>query len=263
MGVRARLIDSHAHFDDDSFDVDREAALQRAREAGVEAQVIPAIKAEWWPRIRDLCQAHPELYPSYGLHPMYLADHRPGHLDELAQWLEREQPVAIGECGLDFYIDNPQPEQQQFYFEGQLSLARESGLPVIIHARRSVEEVINTLRRYPGVTGVLHSYAGSEQQALRLIDMGFCLSFGGPITYQRAKRLHRLVANLPLSAILLETDAPDQPGSQHRGERNEPAYLPEVLQVLAQLRGEPSEAIAETCRENTLRLFRLPSTPGT
>jgi TatD DNase family protein len=257
MGLRTRLIDSHAHFDDASFDSDREAALQRAHAAGVEAQVIPAVKADWWPRIRRLCRQHPELYPTYGLHPMYLADHCEAHLEALAQWIEREQPVAIGECGLDFYIDNPQPERQRHYFEGQLALAHASRLPVIIHARRSVEEVIKTLRHFPGVTGVLHSYSGSAQQAERLIDMGFYLSFGGPITYQRSKRLHRLVSRLPLSAILLETDAPDQPGSLHRGERNEPAYLPEVLETISRLRDESPERIAEQTRANTCRLFRL------
>ena len=257
MGLRPRLIDSHVHFDDGSFDADREAALQRALEAGVEAQVIPAIKADWWPRIRELCRTHPGLHATYGLHPMYLADHQPIHLEELSRWVEREQPVAIGECGLDFYIQDPQPEQQQIYFEGQLNLARETGLPVIIHARRSVEEVINTLRRYPGLRGVLHSYSGSEQQAQRLIDMGFSLSFGGPITYERAKRLHRLVTNLPLESILLETDAPDQPGSLHRGQRNEPAYLPEVLLSLSRLRDESPDAIARQTWENTRQLFNL------
>ena len=257
MGLRPRLIDSHAHFDDESFDRDRAEALARAEAVGVEAQVIPAVKADWWPRIRQLCRNYPSLHATYGLHPMYLADHRPEHLDLLAEWVEREQPVAIGECGLDFCIDDPQPEQQQRYFEGQLAIARESSLPVIIHARRSVEEVINTLRRYPGLTGVLHSYAGSEQQALRLIDMGFYLSFGGPITYERAKKLHQLVRNLPLTAILLETDAPDQPCSQHRGERNEPAYLPEVLAAISQLRDETPEAIAAQTTANTRRLFRF------
>jgi len=257
MDLCPRLIDSHAHFDDESFDPDRAEALRRAEAAGVEAQVIPAVKADWWPRIRQLCRDYPSLHATYGLHPMFLADHRPDHLDLLADWIELEKPVAIGECGLDFYIDDPQPEQQQHYFEGQLAIASERGLPVIIHARRSVEEVINTLRRYPTVVGMLHSYAGSEQQALRLIEMGFYLSFGGPITYERAKRLHQLVKNLPLSSILLETDAPDQPGSQHRGERNEPAYLPEVLAVVSQLRDEAPEVIAAQTSANTRRLFRL------
>lgn len=258
MDLHPRLIDAHAHFDDDSFDGDRELALQRAHAVGVEAQVIPAVKAGWWPRIRQLCAKYPEeLHATYGLHPMYLADHRESHLKELAEWVEREHPVAIGECGLDFYIDNPQAQQQQRYFEGQLALARDARLPVIIHARRSVEEVIHTLRRFPGVTGMLHSYAGSDQQAQRLIDMGFYLSFGGPVTYERAKRLRRLISQLPLSAILLETDAPDQPGSLHRGERNEPAYLPEVLEAVSRLRDEPPETIAEQTRANTCRLFRL------
>jgi TatD DNase family protein len=252
-----QLIDSHCHFDDTSFDADRPDALTRAHAVGVTEQVIPAVKAAWWPRIRQLCIDYPELHPTYGLHPMYLADHLPADLEHLRDWATLEQPVAIGECGLDFYIDDPQPQHQQFYFEGQLEVAREFDLPVIIHARRAVEDVINTIRRFPGVRGVLHSYSGSEQQARRLIDLGFVMSFGGPLTYERANKLRRLIQALPLDAILLETDAPDQPDSGHRGERNEPAYLPTVLQTISQLRGEPMERIAQQTRDNTRRLFRL------
>lgn len=251
------MIDSHCHFDDASFDLDRSQALARAHAAGVTEQVIPAVKAAWWPRIRQLCVDYPELHPTYGLHPMYLADHKPEDLTSLREWTIREQPVAIGECGLDFYIENPQPEKQQFYFEAQLELAREFDLPVIIHARRSVEQVINTLRRFPGIRGVLHSYAGSQQQAQRLIDLGFVMSFGGPITYERAKKLRKLIQVLPLESLLLETDAPDQPDSEHRGERNEPAYLPRILETISQLRNEPMEKIEAQTRENTRRLFRI------
>jgi TatD DNase family protein len=219
--------------------------------------VIPAVKAAWWPRIRQLCLDYPELHATYGLHPMYLADHRPEDITSLREWLEREQPVAIGECGLDLYIPNPQPELQQHYFEAQLELAREFDLPVIIHARRAVEQVINTLRRYPGVRGVLHSYAGSEQQARRLIDLGFVMSFGGPITYERANKLRRLIQALPLETILLETDAPDQPDSEHRGERNEPSYLPRILETISRLRNEPMAKVETQTRINTQRLFRI------
>jgi TatD DNase family protein len=257
MGIHPRLIDAHSHFDDASFEPDREQALQRAHDAGVMQQIIPAIKAQWWPRIRQLCEQTGGLYPSYGLHPMYLSDHLDEHLDLLQVWAEKEHPVAIGECGLDFYIDDPQPQQQRYYFEQQLRIATEQGLPVIIHARRSLEEVINTLRRYPGLQGMLHSFSGSEQQAQRLIGMGFYLSFGGPITYQRAKRLHRLVKSLPLEAILLETDSPDQPASLHQGQRNEPAYLAEVLDTVARLRQQPREQIAEQTAANTRRLFKI------
>jgi TatD DNase family protein len=188
---------------------------------------------------------------------MYLDDHLPQHLDELQVWIEQEQPVAIGECGLDFYIEDPKPETQQFYFERQLELADGYKLPVIIHARRSVDAVIKTLKGYPSLAGVLHSYAGSEQQARQLIEMGFYLSFGGPVTYERANRLHKLVKHLPLSAILLETDAPDQPGTTHRGERNEPAYLVEILSAVSQIRQEDAAYIAEQTSNNSCRLFNI------
>lgn len=251
------LIDSHCHFDDARLDEDRDQAHQRARAAGVEQQIIPGIQASWWPRIRATCAAYPGLYANYGLHPMFVTKHKPDDLDELRHWIEREKPVAIGECGLDYFIPDPQPELQQFYFEAQLVLAREYDLPVVIHARRAVEEVINTLRRFPGVRGMLHSFAGSEQQARRLIDLGYCFSFGGAVTYERANRLRELIKALPLECLLLETDAPDQPGSSHRGERNEPAYLIEVLRCISELRTEPSDQIAAATRSNTLALFAL------
>jgi TatD DNase family protein len=192
---------------------------------------------------------------------MYLSDHLQAHLALLQEWVEKERPVAIGECGLDFYIDDPQPQQQRYYFEQQLRIAAEQDLPVIIHARRSLEEVINTLRRHTGLQGMLHSFSGSEQQARRLIDMGYYLSFGGPITYERAKRLHRLIKSLPLEAILLETDSPDQPASPHRGQRNEPAYLAEVLDTVARLRRQPREEIAQQTAANTRQLFNIDAWP--
>ena len=252
-----QLIDAHCHFDDERLDRDRDQAYQRARDAGVGIQIIPGIKAGWWPRIKQTCETYPGLYANYGLHPMFVVDHKPEDLDDLQIWIEREKPVAVGECGLDFFIDNPQPEQQQFYFEAQLDLARKYDLPVVIHARRAVEEVINTIRRYPGVRGMLHSFSGSEQQARRLIELGFFLSFGGAVTYDRAKRLRHLIQTLPLDAILLETDAPDQPDCRHRGERNEPAYLAGVLETFCQLRSETSDKIAEQTASNTRALFSI------
>jgi TatD DNase family protein len=257
MGLQPQLIDAHSHFDDASFDVDRPQALARAHQAGVQQQIIPAIKTAWWPRLKQLCQDYTGLHPSYGLHPMFLADHQDDHIEKLSEWLASEKPVAVGECGLDFFIKNPQADRQQQIFEAQLGLARKYDLPVIIHARRSVEEVINTLRRFPDVQGMLHSYSGSEQQAHRLIEMGFYLSFGGPVSYDRAKRLRQLAACLPLESLLLETDSPDQPDSQHRGQRNEPAYLPLILDLFSQLRRQPPEEIAMQTRLNTQRLFRL------
>jgi TatD DNase family protein len=146
---------------------------------------------------------------------------------------------------------------QRHYFSAQLALARELDLPVIVHARRAVEEVILSLRRLPGLRGVVHSFAGSEQQAQRLWDIGFHLGIGGPVTYARARRLRNLVARMPLDRLLLETDAPDQPDAMHRGQRNEPARLGEVLGCIASLRDESAAAIATATTANARRLFGL------
>lgn len=250
------LIDSHCHFDDASFDQDRQTAWQRAQMAQVKRQIIPAITAEWWPRVRHICQAYPGLYPAYGLHPIYLDAHQPAHLQALTHWLQTEKSVAVGECGLDYYEKTLNSDKQREFFIAQLKIARDFDLPVIIHARRAVDEVSKYLRRIPG-RGVVHSFAGSEQQANRLIDLGYYLSFGGPVTYPRANRLRKLVQKLPLERILLETDAPDQPLFNHQGQRNEPAYLPLVLQTLAELRQDSPENIAAVTTQNSVELFNL------
>jgi TatD DNase family protein len=252
------LIDSHSHFDDARFDADRDAAYQRAHSAGVKAQVLAAVSARLWPPLKAVATRYPGLYPSYGLHPAWLAEHRPEHLDTLADWLSRERPVAIGECGLDYYLPDLDPEVQAEYFTGQLHLARRYDLPVIVHARHAVDPVIKQLRRYPGVRGVAHSFSGSMDQARRLLDLGILLSFGGPLTYPRATRLRSLVQFLPLDGFMLETDSPDQPLSNHRGERNEPAYLPEVLACVAELRGADPAEIAAAINANACRLFGIP-----
>lgn len=251
------LIDSHVHLDDSTFDVDREAVRERALAAGVVAQVVPAIAADGWPALRALCAGGTGLHPAYGLHPLFLARHRREHLDLLAAWLRDERAVAVGECGLDFYTGDLDPQQQRFYFRRQLELAREFDLPVIVHARRAVEEVILTIRDVGGLRGVVHSYAGSEEQARQLADLGFMLGIGGPVTYERARRLRRLVARIPLDTLLLETDAPDQPDAAHRGQRNEPARLVEVLRCVAALRGESETAVAAATTANARRLFAL------
>ncbi len=252
-----RLIDSHCHFDVSEFDSDRDAALARAREAGVIAQVVPAIDAAGWPKLRELCARENDLHPAYGLHPIFLDAHRPEHLDELAIWIEKEEPVAVGECGLDFYVDDLDSETQRRYFRRQLELAKDFDLPLILHARRAVEEVTATLREIGGLRGVVHSYSGSLEQARQLWKLGFSLGFGGPITYERARRLREIVSTMPAEFLLLETDSPDQPLATHRGQRNEPAWLGEVLQVAATLRGESAEELAAITTANARRLFGL------
>lgn len=251
------LVDSHCHLDAPEFDADRAQVLARARAAGVVAQVVPAIRLADFAALRDLCAANADLHPAYGLHPMFLADHAPAHIDALREWLGRERAVAVGECGLDFFVEGLDAQTQRDYFTAQLRLARDFDLPVILHARRAVDEIIATIKRFAPLRGVVHSYSGSAEQARQLWNLGFFIGLGGPITYERAHRLRSLVATMPLEFLLLETDAPDQPLSTHRGERNEPAYLIEVADTVARLRDADAASIAQATTLNAKRLFSL------
>lgn len=253
------LIDSHSHFDVDAFDDDRGEALQRAHSAGVVAQIVPGIMAGTWPALRDVCAAEASLHPAYGLHPAFLDHHRPEHLDALHDWIVRESPCAVGECGLDRYIDDPRFDEQMRYFEAQCELAKAFDLPLIVHARRAFEDVILAFRRIGGLRGVVHSFAGSMQQAEQLFALGFCIGIGGPVTYARANRIRHVVTQMPIEFLLLETDSPDQPNATRQGQRNEPAHLVEVLDCVAALRGESRESVAAATHANTTRLFGLPA----
>ena len=252
-----RLIDSHCHFDAAAFDADRAQAHARALAAGVAAQVVPAVDAAGWPKLKAVCAEFAGAYPAYGLHPMFLASHRQAHLHELRDWIARERPVAVGECGLDHFVQGLDHDAQLHYFDAQLHLAREFDLPVIVHARRAVDAVIAAIRGIGGLRGVVHSFSGSAEQAAQLHKLGFLLGIGGPVTYERANRLRGLVAAMPLDQLLLETDAPDQPGVDQRGERNEPAHLAKVLEVVAELRGMPLADVAAATTANAELLFGL------
>jgi len=255
------LVDSHCHLDDAAFDGDRDAVLRRAREAGIVRQVVPAVEAAGWAKLRTVCAADPGLHAAYGLHPLALPAHRSEHLAQLRDWIERERPVAVGECGLDYFVEGLDRDAQAGWFDAQLRIARDFDLPVIVHARRAVDAVIAAIRKVGGLRGVVHSFSGSPQQARQLWDFGFLLGLGGPVTYPRANRLRRLAADMPLDRLLLETDAPDQPDAGHRGQRNEPARLPDVLATLAALRGEDPAGIAAATTRNARRLFSFPGSP--
>jgi TatD DNase family protein len=252
------LIDSHVHTDDERLEPELQNVLHAARAANIIAQVVPGISRRLWPRVKALCDQHADLYPCYGLHPCFHDEHAAGDLNELAYWLGRERPVAVGECGLDYQIANVDKDRQQQAFAAQLALAREFDLPIVIHARKAVEDVIDMIRSSGHSCGMIHSYNGSAQQAGKLIDLGYKLSFGGAVTYDRASRLRKLVAQLPLDALLLETDAPDQTDAAHKGQRNEPAFLVDIWQAISALRPEDANTIAAATTANAISLFRLP-----
>ncbi|MDQ6648108.1 MAG: TatD family hydrolase [Pseudomonadota bacterium] len=252
-----QLTDSHVHLDNPAFDDDRDEVIRRASIVGVNALIVPATNMQSWAPIKALCLAHASMYPAFGLHPMFLENHAPPHVDALSSWLENERPVAVGEIGLDFHQRNFDPDLQREYFVRQLRLALKHDLPVIVHARAAMEEVTLTMRRMGPLRGVVHSFSGSEQQAENLWKLGFHLGIGGPVTYERAQRLRRIVANMPLEYLLLESDAPDQPNAAHRGERNEPARLTEILRCIASLRHESEADIASATSANARKLFHL------
>ena len=257
------LVDSHCHLDLTSFDADRLAVLQRAQKAFVSDIIVPAITASRWHHLKAVSDDHECLRPAFGLHPMFMPEHTLQHLDDLDVFLQSEKAVALGECGLDFFIKTEQSEEakkaQLHLFSSQLSIAQQHNLPVIIHSRKSLDLVLKEIRQKTELRGVIHSFSGSQQQAHQLIDQGFYLGFGGPITYTRAKNLRRLVTNLPLDALLLETDAPDQPDASHYGQRNEPAWLNSIAETVADLRGISYQEVVKTTSHNAYTLFQLHS----
>ena len=254
-----KLIDSHCHLDDDRFDADRDQIVARARAQNIDRIVIPATTANRWVKVKKVCESYQGLYPAYGLHPMFMASHQTQHLDELDAWLDREKPVAVGECGLDFFSGRSDEKQQVKIFSDQLQLAKNHQLPVIVHVRKAMDQTISLLRKYPSLTGVIHSFAGSQQQAEQLIDLGFKLGIGATVGFERAKKLRSVVATVPDHGLLIESDAPDQPGANHRGERNEPAFIVEQLATIAALRDVTENELAQTLLRNTNHLFGLKS----
>jgi len=251
------IIDSHCHLDFEAFDADRPQVLDRAQQAGIEHIIVPGISAETWPRIKTICQPHKHLHACYGLHPYYIDQHSNKDLRLLEDWIKNENPIAIGECGLDYFLKKLDKKKQIDLFQAQLDIALQYHVPVVIHSRNATEQVIQEIKKRPGIKGMIHSYSGSYEQALKLINQGFYLSFGGAITYDRATRLREMVTQLPLNSLLIETDAPDQPDSNHHKQRNEPAYIKNVIKTLSNIRDESIETICNQTSTNCKQLFSI------
>lgn len=255
----AMLIDTHCHLDFPDFDADRDAVIARARAAGVEQIVIPAIHVDNFQRVLALAATSAAFYPALGLHPCFIhpPDTALARLDA-ALTQARAEVVAVGEIGLDFRPGQPDPEEQLRLFEQQLALACRHDLPVLLHVVRAHDQVLKQLRRRPLPRGgIVHAFSGSEQQARQYAELGFRLGFGGALTHPRAQKLRRLAARLPLEWLVLETDAPDMPPAGSEGPRNEPARLAQVAGEIAQLRGEPLARIAEVTAATAQQLLRL------
>ena len=256
--------DTHCHLDAPEFDADRAAVVSRARAAGVSQIVLPAVAAAHFDTVRELAHTHGLSY-ALGLHPLWLGEASEEDLDQLQQALQRHRDdprlVAVGEIGLDHFVPGLDLARQERFYRAQLKLARDAGLPVILHVRRSADALLKGLREI-GVAGVIaHAFNGSRQQADQFLELGFCLGFGGTLTFDRALQIRRLAADLPDTALVLETDAPDIPPrwlyrtaaerDARAGQgRNEPAELPAIAAVLAGLRGVSIETLAHQTHRN-------------
>jgi TatD DNase family protein len=257
-------IDTHCHLDAAEFDADRDSVVDRARAAGLAQVVLPAVDLHSGGAVKALAQRHGLVY-GLGIHPLAVARARDDDVDRLQQVVRegRDDPalVAIGEIGLDGFVEGLDPGRLERFCAAQLKLAREIGLPVILHSRRAVDPLLKLLRRIEVPGGIAHAFNGSEQQARMLIGLGFKLGFGGAATFERALRIRHLAATLPLEAIVLETDAPDIPPQwlyQRAAERaagaasrNEPAELPRIAAAIAELRGIAPQELADAAAVNT------------
>ncbi|MEJ2576655.1 MAG: TatD family hydrolase [Gammaproteobacteria bacterium] len=234
------LIDTHCHLDVAEFDADRAQVIAAARAAGVGEVVVPGIFRDEWDAVEALCATDSGLHPALGLHPVYLDRHHERDVAELGRRVERRRPVAVGEIGLDHFVEGLDRARQLALLEGQLQVARDGG--------------------------ICHAFNGSRQQAEQYLARDFKLGFGGMVTYERSSKLRALARDLPLEAIVLETDAPDMTVASHRFERNSPEYLPEVVAAIAGVRGVDAEVVARATTANARAVLGLPARaalPGT
>jgi TatD DNase family protein len=252
---RLSFIDAHCHLDFEAFDDDRTQVLQRAADNHIDDIVIPGTQKIFWDRIRKLCDDHKQLHACYGLHPYWVNSHNKEDLRQLESYIHQHRPVAIGECGLDFRPQQADKKLQLDFFMYQLNIAEEHQLPVVIHSVKATETVIETIRKFKTLTGMVHSYSGSAEQARQLIDLNFFISAGGSVTYDRAKKIKHAIKEIPLTSLLIETDAPDQPDQGNQDKRNEPAFLINTAQAIAELKEVSLEDISRQTTENAKKLF--------
>ena len=259
------LIDAHCHLDFEVFDHDRSEVMQRAHSNSISDIIIPGTERIYWDRIKNLCAAgtgqkppdQPRLHACYGLHPYWVCEKSRQDIEALKDYIDINKPAAIGECGLDFRPQQADKKMQLYFFEAQLNIAAEAQLPVVIHSVRATESVIQLIKKFKTLRGMIHSYSGSLEQAWQLIDLDFYISLGGSVTYDNASKIRKVAKEIPLTSLLLETDAPDQPDRINQQKRNEPAYLINTLDVISGLREQAPEVIAQQTTSNAKALFNL------
>lgn len=253
------IIDSHCHLDFDSFEEDLDDVISRATQAGVGVILDVATDLRSYPELIALIEKYPFIYGAFGIHPDSIDPENMISVQELLQMVHHLKIIGVGETGLDYHYENIDRKYQQESLRTHIEVARQAGLPLIIHTRDADKDMIGILKEemlYKPFTGMIHCFSSSEQLAKTAIDLGMYISLSGIITFKKSQDLRDIVQKLPLSQLLVETDAPYLAPMPHRGKRNEPAMVVETFKQLAQIKNIPEQELAATLQKNFLTLFK-------
>lgn len=256
--MHLELFDTHCHIDFPAFDKDRKIIIQKANKVGVKNILVPAVSKDGWRLLRMHVAQNKSLHAALGLHPLYIKDHTEKHLDDLENALALPPVQAVGEIGLDFYEPDAIRDKQELFFRAQLKMAIKRELPVILHVRKAHNEVLKHLKMLNfREGGIVHAFSGSLELAKDYISLGFKLGFGGTMTFPRSVKIREMVKLLPLSAIVLETDAPDMIPATSQSDRNTPIHLIDIFKVFCELRDESPEELAAATTANAKQVLRI------
>ena len=253
------IFETHAHYDDEAFDADRDEIFAQFPSAGIRRVVDPASTLESNGRIAALAEQYDFLYGAYGLHPSECEGVPEEALEDIREKLHTSKAVAVGEIGLDYHWETPSRPLQQRWFRRQLALAAQEGKPVIIHSRDAAQDTLDILKEMHAeeIGGVLHCYSYSPEMAQEFLKLGFYIGVGGVVTFKNARKLKETVQRIPMDRIVLETDCPYLAPVPHRGERNCSLYLPLIAGEIARLREMEPEEVEEQTWKNACRLYRM------
>ena len=252
------LFDTHAHYDDERFDEDRDTLLASMPENNVGLILNPGCDVESSRKAVSYANKYPFVYAAVGIHPDEVGSLNEETFAQMKELFKEEKVVAVGEIGLDYYWDNEPREVQKKWFIRQLELARELDLPVLIHSREAAADPMEIMKEHAkGLSGVIHCYSYSKEMAQEYIKMGFYIGVGGVVTFKNAKKLKEVVENIPLTSIVLETDCPYMAPEPNRGKRNNSAYIRYVAEKIAELKGITYEEVVEQTEKNARDMYRL------
>lgn len=251
------IFETHAHYDDEAFDEDRETLIETLQQQGIERVINVCAEVEHWNRTVKLMEKYRFIYGAVGVHPDDVGSLNEAKIEEMKRICRHEKNVAVGEIGLDYYWDKEQHESQIFWFERQLQIAREEQLPFIIHSREAANDTLEVMKlmKAGDIGGVVHCFSYGKEMAREYLNMGLYLGIGGVITFKNGRKLKEVVEYAPLEQLLLETDSPYLAPVPNRGKRNSSLNLPWVVQAIGEIKGISAEEVEEVTRENAYRVF--------